>query len=376
MRQLLTAALLSSAVAVACGPAAGDAKKPAKKNEKTGEVVATIGGDKVTIEDLQHKLEEQSPFVRARYAEADKKQELLDSQVRFEVLAHEAETRGYADDPEVEEAVKKIIVQKLTREEFDGRVQLKDITDAELQTYFEAHKADYQKPEMVRASVITVAGSAGGATDKGAAKKAIDEAHKQASDPKKKDDRNAWKDLVTKVSTDEASKPAGGDLRYLSREDAVTRFGQPAADWLFSSDEQNAVSPVFEHKEALHLFKRTGKRKAIERSFDQVKNQIKNVVYREKRTAAFNAFIDELRTKYGVKTFPEKLSLLKIDVNPAALQGEGGDDGHGHGSMGQPPAPPAPPVGDDDDDAPSGPPGSPTGAPKPKPTPTPTPFPG
>lgn len=372
MRQLLPSVSALSAVVVACAalavscgvPAGPGDKKP--KAEKTGEVVATIGGDKLTIDDLQKKLSEQSPFVRARYAETEKKKELLDAQVRFEVLAHEAETRGYADDPEVEDAVKKIIVQKLTREEFDGRVQLKDITDAELQTYFDAHKADYQKPEMVRASVITVKNTPDG-------KKAIDDARKVAADPKKKEDRNAWKDLVTKVSTDEASKPAGGDLRYLSRDDAVSRFGQPAADWLFGSDEQNEVSAVFESKDGLHVFKRTGKRKAIERSFDQVKNQIKNVVYREKRTAAFNAFIDELRTKYGVKTYPEKLDQLKIDVNTAGLMPEGGDDGHGHG--GPPPGVAVPPAADGnqddgDDDALAAP------APAPKKAPTPTPAPG
>ena len=152
--RLLSAPLLAAVLAtLACNPPPGGA--PAKK-EKTGTVVATVAGQKVTVEDLQKKLEEQSPFVRARYAEAEKKKELLDGQVRFEVLAAEAKSRGFADDPEVEEAIKKIIVQRLTREEFDGRVQLKDVTDAELETYFNDHKGDYQKPEMVRASFVAI----------------------------------------------------------------------------------------------------------------------------------------------------------------------------------------------------------------------------
>jgi peptidyl-prolyl cis-trans isomerase C len=305
---------------------------------KTGEAVARIGAEVVTVDDLQKKLDELSPFIRARYAEMDKRKELLDAQVRFEVLAAEAAARGYANDPEVKDAVKKLLVQRLTREEFDGRVQLKDVTDVELQKYFDDHKADYQKPEMVRASVITVV-----ATTPDAKAKA-DEAQKLASDPSKKDDRGFFKDLVTKFSTDETTKPAGGDIRYLSTDEATARFGKDAASWLFSGEEPNAVSPVFSSTtaagQAFHVFKRTGKRKAIERSFDQVKNQIKNVVYREKRTAAFNTFVDELKTKHGAVTFPEKLEELKIPVIPSDMAGIAPDallDDHGddHGDDGR-----------------------------------------
>jgi peptidyl-prolyl cis-trans isomerase C len=347
---MLAAPALSLALSSCTKPAPGSGGKPA--TAKTGEAVARVGDEVVTVDDLQKKLDEQSPFIRARYAEMDKRKELLDAQVRFEVLAAEAAARGYADDPDIKDALKKLLVQRLTREEFDGRVQLKDVTDAELQKYFGEHKADYQKPEMVRASVITVV-----ATKPDARAKA-DEAQKLAADPAKKEDRVFFKDLVTKYSTDEATKPAGGDVRYLAADEATARFGKEAAAWLFASDEPNAVSPVFSSTtpagQAFHVFKRTGRRKAIERSFDQVKNQIKNVVYREKRTAAFNAFVDELKTRHKAVTWPEKLEQLKIPAltadMAAALSGAaaGGDehDDHGHGSApATPPPPPAPPAG-------------------------------
>ena len=299
----------------------GTARQP-----KPGEVVATIGDVTITLPELQKKLEEQSPFVRSRYAEQEKRVELLDAQVRFELLAAEGRARGFAEDSEVQEAIKKIIVQRLTREEFDGRVQLKDVTDLEMEKYFNEHKADYQKPEMVRASVITVAFDD---KTKSVSTKTITDAQKQAADSVKKSGSNDWKDLVTRFSTDEGSKAAGGDLRYLSRDEAVARFGAAAADWLFASDDQTSVSAVFEHNQGLHVFKRTGKRKAIERTFDQVKNQIKNVVYREKRTASFSAFVEDLKKKYAVKTSPDLLGKLKIDAMPQAA-----DDGHGHGGGG------------------------------------------
>jgi peptidyl-prolyl cis-trans isomerase C len=314
------------ALAIACGPSPST-PTPQTPAKPKGPVVATVAGVDVTVSDLEKKLEEQSPFVRARYSDPEKKKELLAAEVRFRALAAEARARGFDKDPEVEEAINKIIVQRLTREEFDGRVNLKDVTDAEMLAYFDAHKADYQKPEMVRASFIALTQQ-----NRDEAKKLATEAQKAAADPKAKDDRAAWKGLVEKYSTDAESKPAAGDLRYLSREDAVARFGEEAAKWLFGSDEQNEVSPVIATSTGFAVFKRTGKRKAIERTFEQVKNQIKNVVYREKRTAAFNTFVESLEKKHGAKSFPDALSSLKIDVTPAMLNG--GDDGHGHGAHG------------------------------------------
>lgn len=334
--RLLLLSLIAGAFAVAgCDPA-----KP-KKAAPAGEPIAVVAGQPLTVDQLQKKLDDQSPFVRARYAEPGKKKEFLDGQVRFEVLAAEARARGYEDDPEVEEAVKKIIVQRLTREEFDGRVQLKDIADTELKAYFDAHKADYQKPEMARASVVTIAWGEGKPLTKDKAKATADDIVKQSA--AKADDRALFKSLVEQHSTDEATKAAGGDIRYLEKAEVEARYGKAAADWLLSSEEINAVSPVFEHKtqagDVLLVLKRTGRRKAIERDFEAVKNQIKNVVYREKRTTEFNAFVETLKQKHKVVVHEDKLDRLKVDTSATA----GGLDphaGHGHGGMpGPPPGP-------------------------------------
>jgi peptidyl-prolyl cis-trans isomerase C len=306
-------------------PAGGKKAKPA------GDPVASIAGDVLTVETLQKKLDDQSPFVRARYAEPGKLKEFVDGQVRFEVLAAEARARGYEQDPEVEDAIKKIIVQRLTREEFDGRVQLKDVTDAELKTYFDAHKSDYQKPEMARASVVTVAfsdGKAPGGMTKAQAAAAAEQVRKEAD--AKRDDRAFFKSLVEKHSTDAATKAAGGDIRYLDKAEVEGRFGKAAAEWLFGADDVNAVSGVIETEGAFHVLKRTGKRKAIERDFEAVKNQIKNVVYREKRSAAFATFVDELKVKHKVSVQEDKFTKLKVNVSPESLQGDP-HAGHGHG---------------------------------------------
>jgi len=184
---LALATFVTALVAACLAPSGGSSSSSGGKGTTPpGEPIAKVGDTTLTVEQIQKKLDEQSPFVRVRYADPAKKKEFLESQVRFEVLAAEAFARGMDKDPEVLEATKKIIVQKLTRDEFDGRVKLADVSDADLEKYFKEHEAEYQKPEMVRASHIAVAFGA----DKNAAKKKAEDAQKKASEKDKLKDRN------------------------------------------------------------------------------------------------------------------------------------------------------------------------------------------
>ncbi|MFZ9886116.1 MAG: peptidylprolyl isomerase [Myxococcota bacterium] len=292
-----------------------------------GEPLATIGAVVLTTGDIEKRLNEQSPFVRARYQSEERKQEFLDNQVRFEVLAHEAYRRGYDREPEVVEAVKKILVQRLTREEFDGRVNLKDITDEQIAAYYESHRDDYNKPEMIRVSHIFVAFG----DDRTASRARADEAQRTALEKSKsKEERDAFKALVAQFSEDEESKRNGGDLRYLAASEVEERFGTAAKDAVLAINDMNQISGVVEGKTGWHVFQRTGTRKAIERDLEQVKNQIRNVLYRERRTESFQEFVKGLEQQLGVKTYPDRLKDVKVDATMPVAPGA---PGHGHGGM-------------------------------------------
>lgn len=336
-RAAFSLALLTSVLAGCPEPLAGGSSvargslEPTAPQPGQGEPLAKVGDLVLTTGDIEQRLNAQSPFVRARYQTDDRKKEFLENQVRFEVLAKEAFRRGYDQDPEVMESLKKILVQKLTREEFDGRVSLKDITDDQIKAYYESHLEDYNKPEMVRASHIFVRFG----DDKQKSKARAEEAQKKAADPAKIEDREAFKELVLKYTDDDASKRTGGDLRYLSAKELEERFGVAAKDAVWAATEMNQVTAVVEGKEGFHVFKRTGSRKPIERSLEQVKNQIRNVLYREKRTESFHQFVEGLEKELGVELYLDRLKDVKVEAGgatPAAAAGHGGHAGHGHGA--------------------------------------------
>ena len=84
----------------------------------------------ITVSDFEERLNNQSPYVRARYASVEQKKEYLDNLVKFEVLATEARKQGLDRDPEVVRTMKQVMIQKLLKARFD-KLKQEDISDAD-----------------------------------------------------------------------------------------------------------------------------------------------------------------------------------------------------------------------------------------------------
>ena len=96
----LTALALAAALAsLSCR----DLRARRSKSAGGEAILAQIDDITITSKDMREVLARYAnqPFVLARYSSLEKKKELLDSMIRFQVLALEARKRGYDSDPEV-----------------------------------------------------------------------------------------------------------------------------------------------------------------------------------------------------------------------------------------------------------------------------------
>ena len=192
----MTRALAATGIAVALALAGCKPTPPGA--QKSGPAVAQGEGVVVTVAEFQARLDEQSPFLRQRYQNLDRKKEFLDSLVKFEILASAAQKEGYQNDPDVQLTMKKAMVQKLVQKRF-AEGDAKDITDADVQKFYDEHKDDFVKPVRVRTSALLVAATEKDRAQKGAqAKKLL--AQVKASSRK---DPQAFQALV-RSSSDEA----------------------------------------------------------------------------------------------------------------------------------------------------------------------------
>jgi peptidyl-prolyl cis-trans isomerase C len=318
--------LLGAVLALACSEGS-----PKKK----GPVVAEGKGVQITAEEFKARLEEQSPFLRARYSTLERKKEFLQNLVNFELLAKAAEKEGLANDPDVQLTLKKVMVQKLVAKKFgDPSTAAAEIPEAELQAYYDAHKDDYFRAKRVRVAVVAFnapEGSPDRAKKLAAAKKA-----REALAAADKKNPAAFAQLVAAQSEDVVSKASGGDLGFKTQAELERNHSKAFADAVFAL-EDGQLSNVLETPNAVYVAKVTGHQDEVSRPFEAVKTQLANKLSREKKTKELDAWKKSLIDEAGVKVIDAELEKVEIAAAPA-----GGMPG-GHGVMGGPRVTPAAP---------------------------------
>jgi peptidyl-prolyl cis-trans isomerase C len=327
MRRLLVLGLC--ALAVACS---------SKSDKKSGKAVASGAGFTITSDEFKARLDEQSPFIRARYSTLDRKKEFLENLIRQEVLAVEAERQGLDKDPEVRATLRKIMVQKLVQRKFQTDASAQpEVPEADLQKYYDEHRAEYVRPRKVRVHAVVFnapAGSPERAKDLALAKKALAKVRAE-----EKKNPLVFAQVVAEYSEDQASKAAAGDLQFRTHEELEKAYSRPLADAAFAL-KPGTISGLVESPTGLYLLKFTGEQPEVNRAFDQVKTQIANKLAREKKTKEFDEWLKGLKDKAKIEVDEKALEAVQVAAAPP-----GGPMGQMLPGMGGPAPAPAAPAG-------------------------------
>jgi peptidyl-prolyl cis-trans isomerase C len=306
LRRIVPVAFVAALTLVACSPD--------KSPKKTGPTVAKGNGIAVTAEEFKARLDEQSPFIRARYTTLERKKEFLDNLVRFEVLAKEAEKQGLDKDPDVLLTVRKVMVQKLVQKNFADQSGAKDMPEADLQKYYDDHKDEFQKPKKVRLSLIAWNAPAG-SPDRA---KKVAAARKVSTAVKADEKKNslAFAAAVVANSEDAATKAASGDLNFKSKDDLAKAYGAELADTAFAL-KAGEISGAIEGAQGVYVVKVTGVQEELNRPFDSVKAQISSKLFREKRTKDFDELVKRLKEEAKITIDEKELEAVQVSTAPA-----------------------------------------------------------
>ncbi len=264
--------------------------------------VATIDGVVITARELKRQIDQQSAPLRARYSSLENKKEFLESLIRFEVLAKEATALKLDKDPEVMQKVKQVMVQKLMRSQAQNSLKPSDVPEQEMRDFYEKNSARYNRPAEVRASTIVT--------------KTIKDAKKVAKLLRESKDKTpkGFNALVSKHSIDSLTKNRGGDLRYFRKDNQT--IPRPVVEAAFQLQKIGDLSePVDAENGKFYIIKLTGKRKAVHKTFDEVKRQIQNQLYRTKRTEKQKEFIAKLKAKAKITIHEDKLAEITINAS-------------------------------------------------------------
>jgi peptidyl-prolyl cis-trans isomerase C len=264
------------------------------------DVIAKVGDHLITVGDLQRQIESQPRGVRARYASPERKKELLDSAVNFELLAHEAEKRGYERDPDVQRLIKQQMVNELVRREFTAKMNAEGVPDAEVERYYREHAAEFARDEEVRVSQIVVKDSARAQKLTTAAKSLA-----PADEP-------GFRDLATSNSEHEASRIRGGDLGFFDRKTSL--YPQPIVEAAFGLRQVGQVAGPLKTDQGYHILRLTERRPGFARSLADVKEQIRSRLRQELRARKMDEWIAAMRSETPVKIYDDKFEALRLDI--------------------------------------------------------------
>lgn len=198
-----------------------------------------------------------------------------------------------AQRPDVpEEQVKpfiknELMIQQMIEQEIVSKIT---VSDEEMQQYYEEKKAQFKEPEQVQASHILVQVAPDASQeDKDAAKAEIDAILVQL---------NEGKDFaeLAKEHSDCPSKEQGGDLGFFARGMMVKSF----EDVAFGLDE-GGISDIVETQFGYHIIKLTGKKAERDVPFDEVKDQLKQGLFQQKRNTEIMSWINTMKEQAQIE---------------------------------------------------------------------------
>jgi peptidyl-prolyl cis-trans isomerase C len=280
-------------------------------------------GFKITVCDFIREVNSLPPRYRARFDSLERRKELLEDMISLAVMEQEAKRLGYDRDPETEYYLERLLADKMEAQlKTELRQQIRQaISEEDQAAYFEAHRDQYNRPELASAAHILVA-----------TEQEAQELIAQLTAPDA--DRNLFAKLAAEKSLDAESKDRGGNLAYFTRPDVHSerfRSIDPAiAAVVFSMQNIGDIHPQpVRTAEGFHVLKLTGKRAAVVRTLEQVRPAVRVGIEEERFNEAWKAKLAELESQLGVELHPENLADVRPTPPSAEELAEMADSGHG-----------------------------------------------
>jgi peptidyl-prolyl cis-trans isomerase C len=205
--------------------------------------------------------------------EVDRLEERIGSEKFDAGLAHQKLSRKQF----IENTARQLAVNKWMQAEIVAKI---DASDERLQKIYDENKKAMRTPEQVKAAHILVKVDANAsAEDKEAAKKRATELRQKILD-------GADFSEVARLHSDCNSARNGGELGLLKHGASVPEFEEAA----FALDE-GEMSDVVESRFGYHIIKSGGKVDARDVSFDEAKNQLRQLLVKQEVDAALQRII-------------------------------------------------------------------------------------
>lgn len=318
MFRLVIASVLAAAGGLAAGYHWGSTSAaPALFPAETGPAVARFRGGRLTASEMRERLGELARTAGVAALGPAQKQAFADDVIRTALLSHEAMGRGLFKDPPVAALVRQTLAKRLIEKEFDENPQRQAFDEDELRGYYEAHRAEFSRPEKVRVSHLFLSGTDDDKALRRRKRQEIDKLRKElaAAPPQ---DYAAFAAKARALSEDEDTREQGGDLGALSRAEMDEKMGAEFTPVAWLMVRLGEISTVIETPRGFHLAKLHGREGALDVSFDQARETLRSRLWYERRSAEIEKFVAGLKTSLALTVDDAELEKVLAEFGPRA----------------------------------------------------------
>jgi len=282
--------------------------------ETVNRIVAVVGEQVITSNELERALQAAQaarPTPDSPYAPG--KKELLNLMIDKLLIEQEVKRQGVSvTAQEIEQAINKkreqlqlspsdfalaLRDQGLTMDDYREQVRQSlgmaklvskevkspgEISDAEIESYYQQHLAEFLSPEKVRLLHIVVRDAPGAPKTI----KSIQEQFRKGA---------SFQGLASRYSEGEEAQN-NGDLGWVELDQL-----KPGVKAIISGLQPGELSPVYKDEAGSHLFLVQGREKAMSLPLEQVKDKIRQVLHEKQFQDQYQVWLERLRAKTYVE---------------------------------------------------------------------------
>lgn len=241
-------------------------------------VLAVAVGHTITEQELNNLIANYPPEQQVYFSNPNAKDELLEQLIGFHLFSALAKEQKIKESKAYRETLAKMEQELASHMAATGVIERVTVDDSEAEAYFDAHPAQFQAGEQVKASHILV-------DSEEDAKKAAEEIAAG----------KAFSDAAREYSTC-PSKEKGGDLGYFGKGQMAPEFERAA----FGAQAGETVGPV-QTQFGYHLIRVEDKKQEEGVRFSDIKEQLKEKLLQQKKQEVYLKTVKELEIKYGVE---------------------------------------------------------------------------
>ncbi len=281
---------------------------PASTQEAQKQTIAQINNKIISRGDMKSYLLYKRLTRRMPITEEAVK-ERLDEMIVNEVLLQEGLRSGILNDPTIRRSIQQIVSKKLIEDNVNKQVRTRRIDEKEIQEYYEQHKYEFDHPEQVRVADIFVAVAPDSTREqrtelKNKAEAALAEALKS------KNNRYIFRQLIKKYSDTHTKYPLG-DTGYFDADGNPIGLNSKLTEDAFKlSRRESLCDHVIETPDGFHVIMLFGTRRAVHKTLNDVKKEIKGRIRRTELENSRQAYIDGLKKKAEIHINDEAMAKI------------------------------------------------------------------